>query len=77
MSEKDMSQQQPLVCNQCATHLEPNIMGYLPDHLHINKRWGFGTPLDNLAHSFVLCQGCYLALIEGFQIPPTLDSEPL
>lgn len=56
-------------CNCCGKTLEKDSLGNIADHLSIEKRWGYGTSLDNEEHSFDLCEDCYKKIISQFLIP--------
>jgi len=63
-----------ITCNSCGITLIPNEWGYLPDHLHIVKRWGYGTSLDNQVHTWTLCVPCYQAVVVSLSIPPVIEN---
>jgi ribosomal-protein-alanine N-acetyltransferase len=44
------------------------------DYLSVEKRWGYGTSLDNSQHNFDLCEECYKKIIANFKISPCDDN---
>lgn len=57
-------------CNCCGKAIAVDKSGNLADYLSVEKRWGYGTTLDNCVHSFDLCEKCYKKIISQFSIPP-------
>jgi len=51
-------------CNQCGKEVSLTW----DEHLHVNKRWGYGTCYDLTDHEFDLCEECYTKLIQNFKI---------
>ncbi|MGN1318034.1 MAG: hypothetical protein ACI4VF_03395 [Lachnospirales bacterium] len=56
-------------CNCCGKEIEKDSLGNIIDHLSVEKRWEYGTSLDNEKHSFDLCEDCYKNIISKFKIP--------
>ena len=59
-----------LYCNMCKTKIPKNKFGYIDDHLHIEKRWNYGSIFDNEVHSIIICQACYGKIVDTLQISP-------
>jgi ribosomal-protein-alanine N-acetyltransferase len=55
-------------CNCCGKPIPDKT-----DYLSIEKRWGYGTSLDNSQHNFDLCEECYTKIIANFKISPCAD----
>ena len=51
-------------CNQCGKLIKT-------DYLKITKEWGYFSGKDLEIHEINLCEECYDAWIQGFQIPVT------
>lgn len=64
---------QDVKCNCCGKTIEKDNLGNVLDHLSVEKRWGYGTSLDNEEHCFDLCEDCYKKIISTFKIPPKQD----
>lgn len=60
-------------CNCCGKLIEKDSLGNIVDYLSVEKRWGYGTTIDNEEHSFDLCEDCYKKIISGFKISPKVE----
>jgi ribosomal-protein-alanine N-acetyltransferase len=56
-------------CNRCGKSIPKST-----DFLSVEKRWGYGTSLDNTEHSFDICEDCYKHIVADFKIPPVADN---
>lgn len=61
-------------CNDCGSYIKKNLLGYLEDHVSINKTWGYGSPNDGQTHNIDLCLGCYTRWIGQFDIPVEIEA---
>lgn len=60
-------------CNMCASYIPVNVYGYLEEYLEIEKRWGYGSPMDNEVHHLYICQGCYEQFFSSLKIKPNTN----
>jgi hypothetical protein len=58
-----------IYCNICGGALSTDSFGYFPDHLSVDKKWGYASDFDNERHEFDICAQCYKKLISSFVIP--------
>lgn len=57
-----------IICNRCGKNIEKDAVGNFVDCLSVDKRWGYGTTIDNEEHSFDLCEDCYKDIIATFKV---------
>lgn len=63
-------EQEKPVCNMCAEDIQYNEYGYLDEHVKIEKRWGYGSTLDNQIHNICICESCYQNIFNSLKIKP-------
>ena len=63
-----------VICNRCGEEIKKNEFGYFDEHLHIEKKWGYGSRFDGDTHSFDLCHACYEWFIDSFKLKTTVTS---
>lgn len=64
-----------VVCNRCGRKLKVED-GYLKEGcFSAEASFGYFSRKDGICHSFDLCEDCYDALTESFQIPVEVKNE--
>ena len=58
-----------IICNSCGREIP--LEG--ADYFHAEKTWGYFSEQDGRRDSIDLCETCYQAWVEGFQVKPEAD----
>lgn len=64
-----MSHNKKIYCNKCGKEIIRDVHGNYPDHLHVEKQWGFFSDKDMEIHEWNLCEECYDKFLKKFVIP--------
>lgn len=58
-----------IYCNHCGKMLHIGQAEQSEDCLKVEKEWGYFSAKDRELHTFYLCETCYDAWIQTFEIP--------
>lgn len=58
-----------IICNKCGKEIAVKNNIAEEEVLSVQKQWGYFSKKDNEVHKFDLCESCYDAFIQSFQIP--------
>lgn len=57
-----------IICNVCGNEITKDKHGYIKDHIHIEKTWGYNSSKDGEVHSIDICESCYDEIVKNFKI---------
>ena len=70
---KEMENLQKIICNKCGKEITVSNGCEAEGVFHADFTWGYFSEKDGERHQFDLCEECYDALLQGFQIPVEIE----
>lgn len=70
---KEIENVQKIICNKCGKEI-PVLNGREAEGVfHVEYTWGYFSEKDGERHTFDLCEACYDALLQSFEIPAEIE----
>ena len=70
---KEMQEVEKIYCNKCGKEI-PAANGFARAGVfHAVYEWGYFSEKDGETHTFDLCEACYDALTDSFEIPVEIE----
>lgn len=70
---KEVSCIEKIVCNRCGREIPVSNGHEMQGVFHVEYQWGYFSEKDGQKHVFDLCETCYDAMLETFQIPVEIE----
>ena len=48
-----------VICDICGKKIEKDSFGYIKDHIHIDKVWGYNSGRDGEHTEMDICESCF------------------